>query len=97
MSHPLLKNRGFTAPPAPLLGVVKLCVCVAVCGTVTVAFRDETFAQLENCTVIEGHLELSLISPIDSTLDLDRLSFPKLRAITHYLLVFRMDTLRQGS
>lgn len=53
----------------------------------------EHFAVLENCTVIEGHLQIRLIefSPEE---DFNSLSFPDLREITDYVLLYRVYGLR---
>jgi len=45
---------------------------------------------LENCTVIEGNLQISLITVNDR----DNITFPKLREITDYLLIYRIVGLR---
>uniref|UniRef100_A0A8C5CYQ8 Tyrosine-protein kinase receptor n=1 Tax=Gadus morhua TaxID=8049 RepID=A0A8C5CYQ8_GADMO len=49
--------------------------------------------RLENCTVVEGYLQILLISDKTSTLNqelLRSLSLPKLTVITDYLLLFRV-------
>ncbi|KAL8177939.1 UNVERIFIED_CONTAM: hypothetical protein K2H54_023832 [Gekko kuhli] len=50
------------------------------------------FSLLENCTVIEGHLQILLILKT-KTADFRDLSFPKLTMITDYLLLFRVHGL----
>ncbi|XP_061458058.1 insulin receptor [Rhineura floridana] len=45
--------------------------------------------ELENCTVVEGHLEILLMFGT-KTDDFRALSFPKLTMITEYLLLFRV-------
>ncbi|KAM4552957.1 insulin-like growth factor 1a receptor [Fundulus diaphanus] len=54
------------------------------------------FKRLENCTVLEGFLQIVLIN--DKTSDINQevfrtLSFPKLTVITDYLLLFRVPVL----
>lgn len=47
------------------------------------------FYQLENCTVIEGSLQIVLIDN-GTAKDFANLSFPQLREITDYFLLFRI-------
>lgn len=49
--------------------------------------------MLENCTVIEGHLQILLIE-FTTADDFEHLSFPNLREITDYLLLYRIYGLR---
>lgn len=51
------------------------------------------FSKLENCTVIEGSLQILLIDYADPS-EYDNLSFPKLLEITDYLLLYRVYGLR---
>ncbi|XP_029430824.1 insulin-like growth factor 1 receptor isoform X2 [Rhinatrema bivittatum] len=52
--------------------------------------------RLENCTVIEGYLQILLISNA-KTEDFRNLRFPKLTVITDYLLLFRVSGLESLS
>uniref|UniRef100_A0A3B3Z501 Tyrosine-protein kinase receptor n=1 Tax=Poecilia mexicana TaxID=48701 RepID=A0A3B3Z501_9TELE len=45
--------------------------------------------SLENCTIIEGHLKILLMFGAKSA-DFQGLSFPKLRVVTDYVLLFRV-------
>jgi len=51
------------------------------------------FSKLTNCTVIEGHLQILLM---DHTVakEFENLSFPDLREIADYLLLYRVDGMR---
>ncbi|MEQ2202629.1 hypothetical protein XENOCAPTIV_009931 [Xenoophorus captivus] len=54
------------------------------------------FKRLENCTVLEGYLQIVLINEKTSNInqeDFRTLSFPKLTVITDYLLLFRIPGL----
>ena len=51
------------------------------------------FKQLENCTVIEGHLQIVLIDNGTSK-DFENITFPKLREITDFFLLFRISGLQ---
>uniref|UniRef100_A0A6Q2Y9P9 Tyrosine-protein kinase receptor n=1 Tax=Esox lucius TaxID=8010 RepID=A0A6Q2Y9P9_ESOLU len=68
-----------------------------VCGP-SIDIRNDIseFKRLENCTVVEGYLQILLIG--DKTNNLNQelfrsLSFPKLTVITDYLLLFRVSGL----
>ena len=58
--------------------------------------RVSEFRQLDDCTVIEGHLQIVLI---DSSRNgqFANLSFPRLTEITDYLLLYRVSGLRSLS
>ena len=68
-------------------------VCVAVCSSIDIRNGVEQFYKLENCTVIEGSLEILLIDYAEYT-DFVNLSYPLLREITEYLLLYRVYGLR---
>ncbi|KAM4733830.1 insulin-like growth factor 1a receptor isoform 2-T2 [Anableps anableps] len=54
------------------------------------------FQRLENCTVLEGYLQIVLINDKTSNINQEvfrTLSFPKLTVITDYLLLFRVSGL----
>ncbi|KAF7224513.1 insulin-like growth factor 1 receptor [Nothobranchius furzeri] len=54
------------------------------------------FKRLENCTVVEGYLQILLINEKTSNINQEvfrSLSFPKLTVITDYLLLFRVSGL----
>uniref|UniRef100_A0A671WYI0 Tyrosine-protein kinase receptor n=1 Tax=Sparus aurata TaxID=8175 RepID=A0A671WYI0_SPAAU len=68
-----------------------------ICGP-SIDIRNEIseFKRLENCTVVEGYLQILLIN--DKTNNVHQelfrsLSFPKLTVITDYLLLFRVSGL----
>ncbi|KAL4623543.1 insulin-like growth factor 1 receptor isoform X1 [Arapaima gigas] len=68
-----------------------------ICGP-SIDIRNEIgeFKRLENCTVVEGYLQILLIG--DKTNNVNQeffrtLSFPKLTMVTDYLLLFRVSGL----
>ncbi|XP_078138968.1 insulin-like growth factor 1a receptor [Centroberyx gerrardi] len=83
-----------------MLSVSTICIWSAygeVCGP-SIDIRNDIseFKRLENCTVVEGYLQILLIS--DKTNNLNQelfrsLSFPKLTVVTDYLLLFRVSGL----
>ncbi|GIY90189.1 insulin-like peptide receptor [Caerostris darwini] len=85
-------------PFPPLVALVLLCLCCGVtqkservekvCKSVDIRNKVENFKKLENCTVIEGHLQILLIDNGQAQ-DYDGLSFPDLVEITDYLLLYR--------
>ncbi|XP_054837014.1 insulin receptor-like isoform X1 [Eublepharis macularius] len=60
-----------------------------VCDSVDIRNNMTKFSLLENCTVIEGHLQILLMFKTKAA-DFRDLSFPKLTMITDYLLLFRV-------
>jgi len=54
------------------------------------------FSKLQNCTVIEGHLQIVLIDN-GTSMDFENITFPKLREITDYFLMFRIMGLQSLS
>jgi Receptor L domain len=62
---------------------------VSVCGNIDIKNHVEYFYILENCTVIEGHLQIRLIEYSDEG-DFNGLSFPHLREVTDYILLYRV-------
>uniref|UniRef100_A0A7N8Y4L7 Tyrosine-protein kinase receptor n=1 Tax=Mastacembelus armatus TaxID=205130 RepID=A0A7N8Y4L7_9TELE len=76
------------------------CVCVRACACVSTASHTEegsmdirnnvtNFQLLDNCTIIEGHLKILLMFKT-KTEDFRGLSYPKLRVVTDYVLLFRV-------
>lgn len=61
----------------------------AVCPSKDIRNSVTNLQALENCTVIEGHLRILLISGTKPE-DFRGLSFPKLVVVTDYLLLFRV-------
>ncbi|KAL0978002.1 hypothetical protein UPYG_G00164560 [Umbra pygmaea] len=68
-----------------------------ICGpSVDIGNDINEFRRLENCTVIEGYLQILLIGDKNNNVNQDffrSLSFPKLTMITDYLLLFRVSGL----
>ncbi|XP_078526892.1 insulin receptor [Lissotriton helveticus] len=78
--------------------VVSLTLCILafggssdgeICPSIDIRNNLSQLSQLENCTVIEGHLQILLIFSTKAE-DFRHLRFPKLVMITNYLLLFRV-------
>uniref|UniRef100_A0A8D2NG59 Tyrosine-protein kinase receptor n=1 Tax=Zonotrichia albicollis TaxID=44394 RepID=A0A8D2NG59_ZONAL len=63
--------------------------CSDVCRSMDIRNNLTRLNMLENCTVIEGHLQILLMFKTKPE-DFRELSFPKLTMITDYLLLFRV-------
>ncbi|KAK0162937.1 hypothetical protein PV327_006663 [Microctonus hyperodae] len=61
-----------------------------VCGSLDIRNNIRSFEVLRNCRIIEGFLNIILIANITES-QARNLSFPKLREITEYLLIYRVD------
>lgn len=61
-----------------------------VCGSLDIRNNIRSFEALRNCRIIEGFLNIILIANITES-QARNLSFPKLREITEYLLIYRVD------
>lgn len=64
-----------------------------VCNSIDIRNTVAHFRKLENCTVVEGYLQILLLDNSDEK-DYENLSFPKLREVTGYLLLYRAFGLR---
>uniref|UniRef100_A0A667ZF97 Tyrosine-protein kinase receptor n=1 Tax=Myripristis murdjan TaxID=586833 RepID=A0A667ZF97_9TELE len=68
-----------------------------VCGpSIDIGNDISEFRRLENCTVVEGYLQILLIGDKNNNVNQEifrSLSFPKLTMITDYLLLFRVSGL----
>lgn len=64
-----------------------------MCTDIDIRNRVEYFSQLTNCTVIEGSLQIVLIENAAKS-QFESISFPHLREITGYLLIYRVYALR---
>jgi insulin receptor len=60
-----------------------------VCSNVDVRNNVTNFKRLNNCTVIEGFLQILLIEKSQAQ-DFENLTFPDLREITGYFLLYRV-------
>ncbi|KAM3610116.1 uncharacterized protein V6R79_025621 [Siganus canaliculatus] len=84
-----------------MLSVFTICMCPTygeICGP-SIDIRNEIseFKRLENCTVVEGFLQILLINDKTHQEAFRSLSFPKLTVITDYLLLFRVSSLESLS
>jgi insulin receptor len=59
-----------------------------VCGNIDIRNSVKNFKKLERCTVVEGYVQIVLIDN-GTPKDYENLTFPDLREITDYLLLFR--------
>ncbi|KAK7925860.1 hypothetical protein WMY93_008170 [Mugilogobius chulae] len=78
------------------LSILSLCVLSSngeICAP-SIDIRNDLseLQRLENCTVVEGYLQILLISNTNQE-ELRSLSFPKLTLITEFLLLFRVSGL----
>ncbi|BFZ01768.1 hypothetical protein BsWGS_04807 [Bradybaena similaris] len=64
-----------------------------VCRSVDIRMTMDQFRQLENCTVVEGFLHISLIERAVEE-DYAKWSFPELREITGYVRLYRVYGLK---
>lgn len=60
-----------------------------VCPSIDIRNNMTNFSMLENCTVIEGHLQILLLFRTKAE-DFRDLSFPMLTMVTEYMLLFRV-------
>ncbi|XP_013862871.1 insulin receptor a [Austrofundulus limnaeus] len=63
--------------------------CGEICPSKDIRNNVTNLRTLENCTVIEGHLKILLMFKTKPE-DFRGVSFPKLRVVTDYLLLFRV-------
>lgn len=61
-----------------------------ICGTMDIRNEADYLSKLDNCTVIDGFVQIALL---DSTKSSDFKPFPKVREITQYLMVYRVTGL----
>ena len=79
-----------------------MCYCIfcflsfSVCKSIDIRSKVSQFEKLRNCTVIEGHLRISLIGTRENV-NYDHLSFPELVEITDYLMLYRVNGLKSLS
>ncbi|GLH04203.1 Uncharacterized protein GBIM_09967, partial [Gryllus bimaculatus] len=64
-----------------------------ICYSMDIRNRIEAFRLLSGCRVVEGFVQIVLLDNT-SEADFEALSFPRLREITRYLLLFRVAGLR---
>ncbi|OQV25442.1 putative Insulin receptor [Hypsibius exemplaris] len=78
-------NSAISPAPIPLVNEI-------ICESINVMNIVENFDQIGNCTVIEGHLKIILIDFPEKSYD--TLSFPNLREVTDFVLIYRVSKLR---
>ena len=69
------------------------CLTAAACDSMDIRNSVSTLSRLRNCTVIEGHLHV-VLTDRGREADLANVSFPRLREITDYLLLYRVSGLQ---
>lgn len=67
-----------------------------ICQSIDIRNSVVLFSILKDCRVIEGFLQIVLIEN-NTEADFENISFPKLREITGYLLMYRVDGLKSLS
>ena len=65
----------------------------AVCQSVDIRNSVAAFQRLSGCRVVEGFVQIVLIDHATES-SFSNLTFPELREITHYLLLYRVNGLR---
>ncbi|XP_015912635.1 insulin-like peptide receptor isoform X2 [Parasteatoda tepidariorum] len=88
-SFPMLKDRGSSA-------AVSSAYEDDVCLDVDIRNSVSSFSKLENCSVVEGSVQILLIDNAESK-DFENMTFPKLKEITGYLLLYRVQGLQSLS
>ncbi|XP_064839582.1 insulin-like growth factor 1 receptor [Oncorhynchus masou masou] len=95
-------KSGTETDPLTLFCGLLLCVSATcprpahgeICGpSIDIGNDISEFRRLENCTIVEGYLQILLIGDKNYNLNQEvfrSLSFPKLTMITDYLLLFRL-------
>uniref|UniRef100_A0A672MR32 Insulin-like growth factor 1 receptor n=1 Tax=Sinocyclocheilus grahami TaxID=75366 RepID=A0A672MR32_SINGR len=77
--------------------LMQMWIKLVVCGPhIDIRNDISEFKKLENCTVVEGYLQILLIGDKNNNLNQEHfrtLSFPKLTMVTDYLLLFRVSGL----
>uniref|UniRef100_A0A8C7MXL4 Tyrosine-protein kinase receptor n=1 Tax=Oncorhynchus kisutch TaxID=8019 RepID=A0A8C7MXL4_ONCKI len=90
-------KSGTETDPLTLFCGLLLCVSATFCGpSIDIGNDISEFRRLENCTIVEGYLQILLIGDKNYNLNQEvfrSLSFPKLTMITDYLLLFRVSGL----
>nr|XP_018916405.1 PREDICTED: insulin-like peptide receptor [Bemisia tabaci]XP_018916406.1 PREDICTED: insulin-like peptide receptor [Bemisia tabaci] len=64
-----------------------------VCQSIDIRNKIKHFDELKGCKVVEGFVQIVLIDEADSS-QYDNISFPELREITGYLLLYRVKGLK---
>lgn len=64
-----------------------------ICGSIDIRNSVTQFSKLKDCRVIEGDLQVVLIQN-NTEADFESYSFPNLREINGYLLLYRVDGLK---
>lgn len=64
-----------------------------ICPSIDIRNNVDSFSVLKYCHVIEGFLQIVLIEN-NTEADFENVTFPKLREITGYLLLYRVDGLK---
>lgn len=67
-----------------------------ICQSIDIRNSVDSFSVLKDCRVIEGFLQIVLIEN-NTEADFENVSFPELREITGYFLLYRVEGLRSLS
>jgi len=85
---PSMNGRGGVFVWLWSLSVATTAVEEKVCGSIDVRNSGERFSALHNCTIVNGYVQIVLLDATKPS-DFD-ISFPLLREITQYLVVYRV-------
>lgn len=64
----------------------------SVCHSIDIRNKPDNLRILDNCTVIEGFLQILLIDQYDTSA-FENYSFPKLVEVTDYVMLYRVNGL----
>ncbi|KAJ9594153.1 hypothetical protein L9F63_014409, partial [Diploptera punctata] len=65
-----------------------------ICGSIDIRNHVREFQQLRGCNVVEGFVQIVLVENANES-EFQNLSFPELREITNYLILFRVRKLKK--
>ncbi|XP_049816576.1 insulin-like peptide receptor [Schistocerca nitens] len=91
VSQAVLKSKNNRAPGKD--SIMAELIKTGVCQSVDVRNSVEGLERLRGCAVVEGFVQIVLIDGADEE-SWEGVSFPELREVTDYLLLYRVDGLR---
>lgn len=96
LCFPVFFSFIFESKPFMLIQFVHLFIYLfTVCPSMDIRNLVNNLSQLEGCRVVEGFLHIVLMEQTDLTgFEFNNYTFPKLREITGYLLLYRVFGLR---
>ncbi|XP_008551856.1 insulin receptor-related protein [Microplitis demolitor] len=85
----LKMDKKISTKPRKLKNVT---IANGICQSIDIRNRVRNFEILKDCEIIEGFLQIVLIDN-NTEADFEGLSFPKLREITSYMMLYRINNL----